>query len=181
MPLPVKPIRNVDDLERLAESGIKQVEHAGQKTVEQATKQAEDTSRAFIDQLYAPSGGASPEDNQKEHPEHASDPSSEHTPEEQSQIEATRKQLEMLHGGNYNTQFGAEASLQRYRAKQREEEEKKRQEEEEAEQRKEEEAQRLQEVPLPSGKHTGMPNVPKPKISLEREKTKTEVNRGSTG
>ncbi len=189
MPLPIKPIRNVDDVERLAESGMQKVGEVGQKTVEQTAQQAEDTSRAFIDQLYGASeqdpqevGTEQPGSSQKSQTQHQGDSSSSKSPTEQAQIEATRKQLEMLQGGNYNTQFSAEASLQRYRAKQREEEEKKRQEEEEKAQAEEERAQQMQsEAVMPTGKHTGTPNAPRPKVALEREKTKTESNRGSTG
>jgi hypothetical protein len=115
------------------------------------------------------------------------------TPEEQQKMEKIRGEL----FGNYSMTFKAasvngaqnivtslEQEVDRERKKREQmEAQRKKDEEEEEERKKEEEEEQKQELAEPTGKKTGMMYGRKQKepIALRQAKTKTEINRGTSG
>lgn len=115
------------------------------------------------------------------------------TPEEQAKMEKIRSEL----FGNYSMTFKAAAAngaqnlttsidqeMEKVRKEREQKEMQRKQEEEEEEQRKkEEEEAQQQELAMPAGKKTGM-QMGKQKqepIALRQAKTKTEIQRGTSG
>ncbi|MBA3724790.1 MAG: hypothetical protein H0W89_08000 [Candidatus Levybacteria bacterium] len=170
------------------------------KAVAQGTQQqAKAANQSFIDQLYG-NVSSSPEAldptadplkaaTQMQAPPASSSGSSlapAANPSEQSQLDETRRKLQELQGQHkknyFESTFGEEAQQKR---QQREEEERqmKLQEEEEEQQREEEEKARMSEslqAFQSKGHGKGADQLSAP-VAVTQAKTKTEVNRGSSG
>lgn len=153
--------KNIDDT---FEKGLEKATEAGNKTIETATNQSDETTQAFLDQLYGPTNpspqsgseqsGHMPQPN-PENPQQQT-PAMEHLQTEQEKLAKARQQLNQF-DVNYNKQFGLEQELARVRqAKEAEEAQKKQAEAAEAERARQEAAEKMQQVQAPAGKKTGM-------------------------
>jgi len=115
------------------------------------------------------------------------------TPEEQAKMERIRHELfgqysskfRSAQNGAVNITTDLEQEMEKARQeRKRKEEERKREEEEEEKRKKEEEARKNQDqLAMPAGKKTGMQMGKKQQqpVALTQAKTKTEINRGSSG
>ena len=111
------------------------------------------------------------------------------TPEEQAKMEKIRKELFGTYSAKYlSAQNGAqniitnvEMEMDKARQERKQEEEQRKQEEEQEEQRKKEEEEKAKKEFLsPLGKNAGRNRMGEP-VALRIAKTKTEINRGTTG
>jgi hypothetical protein len=166
-----------------------------QATNAQATTQAKAAKQSFVDQMYgnaAPSGedvdpqaSANPAAAQPQSPSAVAN----HTPapEDQSKLDETRQKLaalQKLHNKNYvEPTFGEEAQRKRQQEEEQERQMKEQQEQEEEELKAQEKAQKDEEIASASqgkGQGKGRNRMSQP-VSVTQAKTKTEINRGSSG
>jgi hypothetical protein len=157
----------------------------------QATQQQQALSKAIVDQLY----GVSTDANNKQAEDAAKKTQQAPgmqtiskqmnlNPDDQNQLEEARKklhELQRMHKNYYEENLGEAAQKKRAQAEEQEKQ-LKLQEEAEDERRKAEEkaAQEENLAAGPQGK-TGSRNRMSPPVAVTQAKTKTEINRGTTG
>lgn len=163
----------------------------------QATTNAKAIGNTLLDWLYGTdSANADPQGDdaakqavaqgQQISPQQAANASSSanstKSPEEQAELAKVRQEL---FAKNYGGRFGVEPEMEKARQERKQKEQQKKQEEEEEKQRQEAAKAQMSELPMPRGKSTGRMRMSKPSteqpIELERAKTATEANRGTTG
>jgi hypothetical protein len=166
-----------------------------QSTNTQATTQVKAANQSFVDQLYgnaAPSGEdtdphAAP--NPATAQPQATPSAAAHTPapEDQSKLDEARQKLaalQRLHNKNYvEPTFGEEAQRKRQQEEAQERQMKEQQDQEEEELKAQKKAQNDEEIASSSqGKSHGKGrNRMTQPVSVTQAKTKTEINRGSSG
>jgi hypothetical protein len=161
----------------------------------QTVAQAKAANQSFVDQLY---GNTSPSGEDTD-PQAAANPTTaqpqanpsaaSHTPapEDQSKLDETRQKLaalQQLHNKNYvEPTFGEEAQRKRQQEEAQERQMKEQQEQEEEELKAQKKAQNDEEIASASqGKSHGKGrNRMTQPVSVTQAKTKTEINRGSSG
>jgi hypothetical protein len=175
-------------------------------TASQIKKQNDDFGKAMRDQLY----GLTPQDQNADDPQQHDDQknathsasgqtgannnaNSNQTPDEQAKMERIRHEL----FANYSMKFKSAANsaqnittdleqeIEKARQERKKKEQEQKQEEEEEEKRKKEEEERAkqQELAMPAGKKTGFMAGKKQQqpMAVQLAKTKTEINRGTSG
>lgn len=161
----------------------------------QTTQQVKASNQSFVDQLY---GNVAPATDETDPTAQAvSQPKTPmsnvaasavmqntipKTPVEQAQIDEARKRLEMLQHNKayFDVTFGEEAQAKR-RQEEEEERQAKLQEEEEEKQREADEKARQDEEMASFQQHGKGQNKLADPVAVTQAKTKTEINRGSTG
>lgn len=178
--------------------------NAAKVAVSQTKTQADDTTKAILDQLYGPGTPSGQDQGTDEaNPAHtdqsnsatravtthggmankSSNTNSNQTSEEQTKLEKIRREL---FAKNYGGQFGVDQEMAKARREREEKEKQREKEEEEEKQRLEAEKAQMDEglgSLLPAGKKTGAMFGKKQQqpIALRQAKTKTEINRGTSG
>ncbi len=166
----------------------------------QASQQAKAANQTFVDQLYGNVSSASPEtldpsgdpaqaasQMQKASAASPSGPMPAANPGEQSKLDETRQKLMELQKQHKETYFEATfgAEAQQKRREREEEELQLKQEEEEQQQQEEEEKKARMEESMQSfqshGKNGKGPDKLGAPVAVTQAKTKTEINRGSSG
>ncbi|HVA96077.1 MAG TPA: hypothetical protein VND99_00315 [Candidatus Acidoferrales bacterium] len=175
----------------------------------QASQQVKDDTKAIVDQLYGLTPSGQDQDTDNDDPQAAAGQHTSNTggaqsktasgntnqsPEEQAKMEKIRSEL----FANYSMKFksaqnaaginsatiGLDQEMEKARQMRKQKEEQRKQEEEEEERRKkEEEEKKKEEVALPAGKKTGSMFGKKQQqpMAVQLARTKTEVNRGTSG
>lgn len=168
----------------------------------QAKALADDTTKAFLDQLYGPSTPSTDNTDQQvsdatkqlQQTGHGQQSAalqqalkgnagnSAKSPDEQANLEKIRRELfAKTHGG----QFNIEQQMEKARKEREQKEQQLKQQEEEEKQSKEAEKMQMEEAGpfMPAGKKTGMMFGRKPKqpMAVTQAKNKAESNRGATG
>lgn len=205
--MPFNPFNGSDGPSFESPDGLAQkVQQTTKNLSAAAQQQAQATKKSFVDQLYgntssteedptAPeSGGQQTDQLQKIQQQMGTNaPSGDisttsKTPEEQAQIEMLRKKLHKENYFDYEQKtVSEEAVLKVSHEKEQEWEQKQQEEAEEAQRKEEEKAQREESMDAlepagkgAKGKGNGRSRMSRP-IALDRAKTRTEINRGTTG
>ena len=170
------------------------VKNTAKATQTQTVAQVKAANQSFVDQLY---GNDTPAPDES-HPQAASAPSpASHAaptgqnaamPQDQSKLDETRQklaELQHLHKKNYaEPLFGEEAQRKRQQQEEQERQMKEQEEQEEEERKAQEKEQQDAEMEslMPHGKGQGKGrNRMTPPVAVTQSKTKTEINRGTSG
>lgn len=178
--------------------------NAAKATSTQADAQIQAANKAIVDQLYGPTQGQDQgtDESNPQNADHTNSSRGAHigakkttnpnqTPEEEAKMERIRHEL----FSNYSSKFksaqnGAhgivtdlEQEMEKARKEREQKEQQRKQEEEEQQQKNEEEKAQMDDSLgslMPEGKHTGRNRMKQP-VAVTMAKTKTEINRGSSG